>query len=128
MEQGKKNVPTCTKPPLSVGECHYLLKCNAEGRLVAIPELEWTKKECHGWPLDQVKDMLDVCEACFKEASAELNLRTIVLRKPRAVGMIQGAKLSALTAADSMRQANQLAGATASTAAVEPSVGKTIVM
>ena len=49
------------------GECHYLLQCSGEGKLVPIPELEWTKKECHGWPLDQVTHMLDVCEKCLKE-------------------------------------------------------------
>ena len=41
-------------------------------------------------PQEQVTMLLDVCEGCLKEAISDMNLRTTILRKERAVGMIPG--------------------------------------
>jgi len=80
------------------GECHYLLQVNEHAKLIPIPELEWVGKECHGWPQEQVTMLLDVCEGCLKEAISDMNLRTTILRKERAVGMIPGGSTGKATA------------------------------
>lgn len=45
------------------GECHYLLQCNANSKLVAIPEREWLGQTCHGWSQDEVPDLKTILES-----------------------------------------------------------------
>eukprot|EP00041_Stephanoeca_diplocostata_P028624 m.823750 g.823750 ORF g.823750 m.823750 type:complete len:422 (+) comp23404_c0_seq1:107-1372(+) len=71
------------------GECNFLLRCNAQSRLVPLEQHTWENellKSC----LDQKDAFLDVCEAAMVRAQEELNLRTRLIRKDRALGMIPG--------------------------------------
>lgn len=74
------------------GECNYLLQCNTACRLEPIPEKNWTGLDCHGWSPEQVQLLLDTSEATLTAAIDELQLRTRLIRKARAIGMIVGGK------------------------------------
>ena len=47
--------------------------------------------------------LLDVSEACLKQAISDLNLRTTILRKERAVGMIPGGEYEANSVHEGVR-------------------------
>jgi hypothetical protein len=71
------------------GECHYLLQCGPDSKLVALDEKVWQKgKICHGWPMEEVKRVLDMAEKTMTETITDLGLRARMIRKERAVGMI----------------------------------------
>lgn len=71
------------------GECHYLLQCGPDSRLVALDEKVWQKgKVCHGWDQEEVKRVLDTAESTMADTIADLGLRARMIRKERAVGMI----------------------------------------
>jgi len=77
------------------GECNYLLRCDASGRLVRVPDEEWQGPQCAGpkpreWSEHACRTLLDVAEKSFRASMEDLKLRARLIRKPRGIGIIPG--------------------------------------
>jgi len=87
----------CGRFYLFGGECNYLVQLGKDFALHPVKESGpggWYTStrhlgECPGnWSESEVKDLLDVSEASWRNALDDLNLRGRVIRKRRAVGLI----------------------------------------
>ena len=73
------------------GECNYLFKCDSNGKLFSVPEEEW-HHEAKTWTSEEIRRLLDTAETSLRSTMANLKLRSTVIRKERAVGIIPGGK------------------------------------
>lgn len=78
------------------GECHYLLKANKDGHLDPVnKDPEWFKEnKAHQYDPEKVKHALAICESVLIQAMKDLNLRTKIIVKERAIGMIAGGEMT----------------------------------
>jgi IMP and pyridine-specific 5'-nucleotidase len=101
----------CGAPPefvqrfhLMGGECNYLLEPHVElpldgvGPRVQLREIapEKWKPGRERWPQAEVDHLLDTAENCLRKTAEDLKLDVLVIRKDRAVGIIQDPKTAAL--------------------------------
>lgn len=79
------------------GECNYLLhpvaSYDGDGlspsvSLREVPDAAWKDGRGVRWSHRQVDDLLDAAEGALRAAAGELNLDVLVIRKPRAVGIV----------------------------------------
>ena len=79
------------------GECNYLLhaQCVYEEdglspsiHLREVPDVLWKDGRGVRWNQRSVQELLDAAERGLRDAAADLNLDVLVIRKPRAVGII----------------------------------------
>lgn len=89
------------------GECNYLLEpvvhLSPDGltptiSLQSVPDDEWKDGRGVRWDHHQVQELLDCAEACLKKTAELLNLDVLVIRKKRAVGIIQNPAATASVA------------------------------
>lgn len=75
------------------GESNYLFSFDAssEHLLKFIPREEWMLDEMKKWTETNVAELLDVAEAALNECITSMSLSAEILRKERAVGIIQKA-------------------------------------
>ena len=80
------------------GECNFLLHCRYEldaetgtHRARLYPDTTWLPDELRCCSEEEMQSMLDVAESTLRQALSDLSLtkKALILRKTRAVGMIQ---------------------------------------
>ncbi|KAF9428195.1 IMP 5'-nucleotidase [Podila epigama] len=79
------------------GECNYLFRCgwkkdeatdkSVVGLTYIVPE-SYQPEEMLAWKPEDIQELLDVAEENLKRSVASMNLKAVVLRKSRAVGII----------------------------------------
>ena len=77
------------------GECNYFLHCNlqvdSDGNTAATlaPKMDWSPPGLSSCTEEQMQELLDVAEETLKEAVAEMKMKAVLIRKERAVGIVQ---------------------------------------
>ncbi|KAG0333577.1 IMP 5'-nucleotidase [Podila humilis] len=78
------------------GECNYLFRCgwkmnddgqNVVGLTYIVPE-SYQPDDMLAWKHEEIQELLDVAEENLKRCVASMNLKAMILRKSRAVGII----------------------------------------
>lgn len=81
------------------GESNYLLRCGADYRLHAVPETEWrlhlsekmkTLFQESEKPGGEINRLLSIAAHELEQCCEDLSLRSMVIRKERAVGLVPG--------------------------------------
>lgn len=72
------------------GESSYLYKSSpgSEYGLEKIPRVQWQLAEMREWEENDIQHLLDIAEASLRESVDTMRLKSIVVRKERAVGIV----------------------------------------
>mmetsp|Transcript_3837 Transcript_3837/g.7361 ORF Transcript_3837/g.7361 Transcript_3837/m.7361 type:complete len:305 (-) Transcript_3837:485-1399(-) len=73
------------------GESSYLFRCSPAGSLVSVPDDDFLTEDMKSWDPAKIQTVLDVAENCLHHGIERLNLDVSVMRKPRAVGIVNRA-------------------------------------
>jgi len=87
----------CARFYLFGGECNYLLRLGSDYHLHAVKEngaggwltsTKYIKDSPANWNSQQITNLLDVAERSIRDTVLQLNVRGMVIRKRRAIGLI----------------------------------------
>eukprot|EP01053_Blabericola_migrator_P000032 Blabericola_migrator_1__31@NODE_1008_length_5718_cov_50_473191_g567_i2_p1_GENE_NODE_1008_length_5718_cov_50_473191_g567_i2NODE_1008_length_5718_cov_50_473191_g567_i2_p1_ORF_typecomplete_len481_score77_63ISN1/PF06437_11/2_9e107PMM/PF03332_13/0_0014Hydrolase_3/PF08282_12/0_39Sof1/PF04158_14/0_062_NODE_1008_length_5718_cov_50_473191_g567_i242625704 len=94
MKEAKLTAEEMKRFLLFGGETNYLFRMSPDARLTSVPYNEWEEHSPIGFTkerdLEAATELLDTAEAALRKAVVDMGLRTRLIRKERAVGIVPG--------------------------------------